>query len=100
VRGTLVWLVFLLLVVTIFAISNLSTVTVNFWQVTVYTGPLALVVVGAGVLGALLTYLASILHHIRQSQHIRALEHRVRTQDAQQVHTGASPSTEETHSLP
>ena len=48
--GALVGMLFLLLVVTIFALSNLGTVTINFLQVAIYTGPLALIVVGAGVL--------------------------------------------------
>ncbi|TMI85385.1 MAG: LapA family protein [Bacillati bacterium ANGP1] len=60
--GALVGMLFLLLVVTVFALSNLGTVTINFLQVAIYTGPLALIVVGAGVLGALLTYLASLIH--------------------------------------
>ncbi|HKV43973.1 MAG TPA: LapA family protein [bacterium] len=87
---TLFSLLVLLVVVTIFALSNLSAVTVNFWQVTVYTGPLALVIVGAGVIGALLTYLGSLGHHIRQARQIRTLEDRIRTPDPRDAHPSAS----------
>jgi len=72
--GALVGMLILLLVVTVFALSNLGTVTINFMQV-------AIIVVGAGVLGALLTYLASLIHHVRQIRHIRSLEERLRAHE-------------------
>ncbi|HLW59008.1 MAG TPA: LapA family protein [bacterium] len=106
---TLLFLVILLVVVTVFALSNLSTVTVNFWQVTVYSGPLALVIVGAGVIGALLTYLGSLGHHFRLARQIRTLEGRVRAHEPLDPHPSASslvtappPSNplEETRRLP
>ena len=53
--GTLFWLLLWLVVVTVFALSNLTIETIRFWQWPVYTGPLGMIVVGAGVLGALLT---------------------------------------------
>jgi uncharacterized integral membrane protein len=106
---TLLFLVILLVVVTVFALSNLSTVTVNFWQVTVYSGPLALVIVGAGVIGALLTYLGSLGHHFRLTRQIRTLEGRVRAHEPLDPHPSASSlvtapppssSLEETRRLP
>lgn len=78
-------LLVLLFIVTIFAVSNLGTVTVNFWQITIVKDePLALVIVGAGVLGALVTYLASLAHHVRQARQIRSLEERVRAHETRQ----------------
>ena len=79
--GALVGMLILLLVVTVFALSNLGTVTINFMQVAIITGPLGNIVVGAGVLGALLTYLASLIHHVRQIRHIRSLEERLRAHE-------------------
>jgi len=79
--GALVGMLLLLLVVTVFALSNLSTVTITFLQVTLFSAPLALIVVGAGVLGSLLTYLASLIHHVRQIRHIRSLEERLRAHE-------------------
>lgn len=70
---TVLYLLILLIAATLFALSNPTTVTVNFWQWPVYTGPLALVIIGAGVAGALVTYLGSLAHHLRQAQQIRSL---------------------------
>ena len=65
-----------------------ATVTVKFWQWPVFTGPLAIVVVGAGVCGALLTYLGSLLHHTRQAQQIRTLRESVKAHEARQAQAG------------
>lgn len=77
------WLV-LLVVVTTFALSNRMPVTVSFWQWPIYNGPLAIVIVGAAVIGALLTYMSSLTHHLRQTQHIRSLQERVRAHETRQ----------------
>jgi len=93
---TVLWLLLLLIAVTVFALSNPTIVTVNFWQWPVYTGPLALVVIGAGVCGALLTYLGSLAHHMRQAQQIRSLRKSIQARETPM----ASPSPgrpEETH---
>ena len=83
--GTAFWLLLWLVVITVFALSNSATVTVRFWQWTIVEGaPLGAVVVGAGVLGALMTYAGSFLHHLRQAQQIRSLQHRLREHEARQ----------------
>jgi len=79
------WLLLWLVVITVFALSNLGTETVKFWQWPVYTGPLGMIVVGAGVLGALLTYLGSLAHHAGQARQIRALQETVRAHEARQA---------------
>ena len=91
--GTLLkWLV-LLLVVTAFALSNRMPVTVSFWQWPLYNGPLAIVIVAAAVIGALLTYISSVTHHLRQAQHIRSLQDSARAHEARQaVPTQTSPA--------
>ncbi len=76
-RGMVIWLILLLLAVTIFALSNTTPVTVMFWQWPIYTGSLALAVVGAGVLGALLVFLPSLVRHERLHGRIRELERRL-----------------------
>jgi len=111
VGGTLLkWLV-LLVVVTTFALSNRMPVTVSFWQWPIFNGPLASVIVGAAVIGALLTYVSSVGHHLRQTQHIRSLQESVRAHEARQgpaTRAPASPaqtppaptrSVEDTHRL-
>jgi uncharacterized integral membrane protein len=86
VRGTLFWLLLWLVAVTVFAWSNQATiVTVRFWQWPVAEGPLGMVVIGAGVLGALLTYVSSLAHHVRQAQHIRSLEESIRAHETRPV---------------
>ena len=101
-RATLFWLLVLLVAVTVFALSNPVTVTVNFWQWPVYKGPLAMAVVGAGVLGALLTYVSSLAHHVHQARHIRNLEERLRGHEARQtpVPAAGAPGTAEARRLP
>ena len=82
--GTLLkWLV-LLLVVTAFALSNQTPVTVSFWQWRIYNGPLAIIIIGAAVIGALLTYISSVTHHVRQAQKIRSLQESARTSEPRQ----------------
>ncbi len=83
--GTMFWLLLWLVVITVFALSNLTTETVKFWQWPVYTGPLGMIIVGAGVLGALLTYVGSLAHHAHQARQIRALHESVRTHEARQA---------------
>jgi uncharacterized integral membrane protein len=83
--GTLFWLLLWLVVVTVFALSNLTTETIRFWQWPVYTGPLGMIVVGAGVLGALLTYVGSLQHHVRQARQIRTLQGTVHEHEARQT---------------
>jgi len=80
-RGVILWFVILLIAVALFAISNTVPVTVMFMQWTLYTGPLALVIVGAGVLGALLTFVPSLRRHGHLSSRIRDLERRIADQD-------------------
>jgi uncharacterized integral membrane protein len=98
VGGTLLkWLV-LLLAVTAFALSNQAPVTVSFWQWRIYNGPLAIVIIGAAVIGALLTYISSVSHHLRQSQQIRSLQDSARAQEARpaapaQTSPGQAPPT-------
>ena len=88
--GTLLkWLV-LLVVVTTFALSNRMPVTVSFWQWPIYNGPLAIIIVGAAVIGALLTYVSSVTHHLRQTQQIRSLQESVRAHEAK--HPQATPA--------
>ena len=84
------WLV-LLVVITTFALSNRTPVTVNFWQWTLYSGPLAVAIVGAAVIGALLTYFNSVTHHVRQAQLIRRLQDTVRAHEARQGETASGP---------
>jgi uncharacterized integral membrane protein len=86
--GALLWLVLVFIAATVFALSNSAPVTVKFWQWPVFTGPLAIVVVGAGVCGALLTYLGSLLHHTRQAQQIRTLRESVKAHEARQAQAG------------
>lgn len=83
--GTMFWLLLWLVVITVFALSNLTTETVKFWQWPVYTGPLGMIIVGAGVLGALLTYVGSLAHHTHQARQIRALRESVRAHEAREV---------------
>lgn len=73
-RGTVLWLLLLLLAVTIFALSNTTPITVMFWQWPIYTGSLALAIVGAGVLGALLVFLPSLIRQGHLGSRIRELE--------------------------
>ncbi len=84
-RATLVWLLLLLLAVTIFALSNTAPnaapVIVKFLQWPVYTGSLALAIVGAGVLGALLTLLPALVRQSHLGGRIRELEREIRTQE-------------------
>ncbi|HLJ60456.1 MAG TPA: LapA family protein [bacterium] len=81
-RGVPVWLVLILLAVTIFTLSNTTTtVVVRFWQWQLFDGPVALAIVGAGVLGALLTFLSSLPHRVRLGGRIRDLEQRLRTHE-------------------
>jgi uncharacterized integral membrane protein len=83
--GAVVWLVLLLVAVTVFALSNTGAVTVMFWQWPIYTGSLALVIIGAGVLGALLTLLPALLRQHHLGWRIRDLERRLRAHEAVQA---------------
>jgi len=77
VRLPAVGLFLVFLAVTVFAVSNTQVVTVMFWQWPIYTGSIALAIVGAGVLGALLVYLPSMPPHLRLRGRIRDLERRL-----------------------
>jgi uncharacterized integral membrane protein len=110
-RGTLFWLLLWLVAVTVFAWSNqATTVTIKFWQWPVAEGPLGMIVIGAGVLGALLIYVTSLGHHVRQARQIRSLQESVRAHEARQAQptlvarppgSAVSPgSAEETRRLP
>ena len=86
------WLLFLLVVVMLFTLSNQGVVTVCFWQWPIYSGPLALVVVGAAIVGALVTYLSSLPHHVRQGRRIRGLEERLRAHDDPRTSLSSAPA--------
>lgn len=96
-RGAVLWLLLVFIAATVFALSNSATVTVNFWQWPVYTGPLALIVIGAGVCGGLIVYLGSLVHHMRQAQQIQSLRESVQAHEARQPQAGLprTPSTTE-----
>ncbi len=87
-RGMIWWLLVLLLAVTIFALSNTAQVTVMFWQWPIYTGSLALAVVGAGLIGALATLLPALLRQSHLGGRIRELERARRGQEE----TASSPA--------
>ena len=81
-RGGLVLLVVIFLAATVFAISNTEQVQVMFWQWPIYTGSLALAIVGAGVLGALLTFAPSMVRHAHLRGRLRDLERRLAAHQA------------------
>jgi uncharacterized integral membrane protein len=76
-RGSVVLLVVVFLATTVFAVSNTAVVTVWFWQWPIYTGSLALAIVGAGILGALVTFLPSLVRHGHLRRRLRDLERRL-----------------------
>ena len=81
-RTTAVGLVLVFLAATVFALSNTTVVTVMFWQWPVFTGSLALAIVGAGVLGALLAFLPSLARHAHLRGRLRDLERRLAAHQA------------------
>ena len=81
-RGGIVLLVVIFLAATVFAISNTEPVQVMFWQWPIYTGSLALAIVGAGVLGALLTFAPSMVRHAHLRGRLRDLERRLAAHNA------------------
>src|SRR5579884_3924328 len=85
------WLVVVLVAVTVFALSNTDTVTVRFWQWPLYTGPLALALIGSGVLGALAVFVASVARHARLGGQLRHLETRLRALEAGPSQGHAAP---------
>jgi uncharacterized integral membrane protein len=89
----LVWLVVVFLAATIFAISNSGTVTVLFWHWPIYTGPLSIALVGSGLLGALLTFIASLMLQAGLRERIQELDQKVREQGEKLTHlpTWAQP---------
>jgi uncharacterized integral membrane protein len=93
VRGAILAAVFVLLLATVFAISNTDTVRIMFWQWQIYTGPLALAIVGAGVLGALLAYVPSLARHAHLHRRVRDLERRLKSQGAPETPSPAAPDT-------
>jgi uncharacterized integral membrane protein len=56
------------LLATVFALSNNQTATLMFLQWPIYTGPVALPIIAAGVLGALLMYLTCVPSIVRQGR--------------------------------
>ncbi len=80
-RAMFLWLLVLLVAVTIFALSNNTPVTVKFAQWQLYDGSLALAIIGAGVLGALATFLSSVPQRTRLGGRIRDLEQRLRAHE-------------------
>ncbi|HEV2439690.1 MAG TPA: LapA family protein [bacterium] len=89
-RGRFVLLVVVFLAATVFALSNTSVVTVMFWQWPIYTGSLALAIVGTGVLGALLAFLTSLARHAHLRGRVHDLERRLA---AHQPAPSAAPDT-------
>lgn len=89
-RSAILAAVFVLLVATVFAISNTETIRVMFWQWPIYTGPVALAVVGAGVIGALLAYLPSLARHARLHRRVRDLERRLAAHHAAETEAAAA----------
>ena len=72
----------LLVVVAGFTASNLGSVTLLFWRWPMLAAPLAFVVIGAGVLGALLVLFVSWPRHRHLGARIRELEGRLRILEA------------------
>jgi uncharacterized integral membrane protein len=103
VRGAILTVVFVLVLATVFAISNTENVRVMFWQWPIYTGPIALAVVGAGVLGALLAYVPSLARHARLNRRVRDLERRLAAHQAAEssgpAAAGRSEGIDETRPL-
>jgi len=99
VRGVVTVFAVIVAVVAIFAWSNGGTVTVMFWQWPLVTGSLGLVVIGAGVLGALLAFLGSLPRHARLGARSRELEQRVNVLGGYGADPG-SPRPEDTRRLP
>lgn len=93
-------LLLLLVLIAAFTASNLGPVTLMFWQWPLVVAPLAFVVVGAGVLGALIVLFVSWLRHRRLGGRIRELESRLRVLEAtpRQVPYG-TPRPEDTRRL-
>ena len=92
-RGAIVALVLVFLAATVFALSNTAVVTVWFWQWQIYTGSLALAIVGAGVLGALLTFLPSLARHARLRGRLRDLERRLAAHQPAAPADGVPPAS-------
>jgi len=91
VRGSVVVLVLVFLAATVFSVSNTAVVTVMFWQWPVFTGSLALAIVGAGVLGALLAFLPSVVRHGHLRRRLRELERRLAAHET--ARAPAAPDT-------
>ena len=75
-----VWLVVVFVAATIFALSNSAAVPVMFWRWTIYTGPLSLALVASGLIGALLTFGASLMLQAGLRERLRELDEKVRDQ--------------------
>lgn len=76
-----VWLVVAFVAAAIFAISNSGTVTVQIWQVPIYTGPLSFALIASGLLGALITFLASLMLQAGLREQVHELEQKAREQE-------------------
>lgn len=75
-----VWIVVAFVAAAIFAASNIEKVTVQIWQVPIYTGPLAVTLIASGFLGALITFLASLMFQAGLRAQVRELEQKVTEQ--------------------
>jgi uncharacterized integral membrane protein len=76
----LVWIVVAFVAAAIFAASNIERVTVQIWQVPIYTGPLAVALIASGFLGALIMFLASLMFQAGLRAQVHELEEKVREQ--------------------
>ncbi|HKX18582.1 MAG TPA: LapA family protein, partial [bacterium] len=85
---------------TVFAISNTEPVQVMFWQWPIYTGSLALAIVGAGVLGALLTLVPSMIRHAHLHGRLRDLERRLAAHEAASSPTASGTPPPGTPAVP
>jgi uncharacterized integral membrane protein len=76
----LAWLVVVFVAATVFALSNSAAVPIMFWRWTIYTGPLSLALVASGLIGALLTFAASLMLQAGLRERLRELDEKVREQ--------------------
>lgn len=106
-----VWLVVVFVAATVFALSNSAAVPIMFWRWTIYTGPLSLALVASGLIGALLTFAASLMLQAGLRERLRELDEKVREQGEKLGHlpTWAQPRAtlkppsappEDTHQIP
>lgn len=73
-------LVLVFIAATMFAVSNSVEVTVVFLRWPIFTGPLSVALVGSGLIGALLTFAASLVLQAGLRERIHELDQKVREQ--------------------